>query len=226
MKFDTLRRGRTVAVIGSIAAIGGGASALAATRSTAHGSADGTGHTAMSPAGANGRKPLASLSTGELSALAKARTAIAAAAASIATPILEEAVAAGTISSAQETALLASLSATPGSGSGPDGTWTGATGATGAVGAASHAAPGAAAAAVFMSVQQAIQAQVSSIATPVLDAAVTAGTITSAQETTLLRLLENRSIGQHGGPGGPHGGTPGPGGPGSPGGGPANAPAT
>ena len=55
-----------------------------------------------------------------------------------------------------------------------------------------------------------------------IDAAVTAATITSAQETTLLALLESGPI-AHGGPAGPHGGMPGPGGPG--GGGPAGAPA-
>jgi hypothetical protein len=214
MKIDRLRRGRTVAVIGSIAVIGGGATAIAATRSGDHVKTNGTGHAATAPAGPSGRKPLASLTTGELSALARARAAIATAAASIATPILERAVGAGTITAAQRTAFLASLSATPGSGSGPDGTWTGATGATGATGGSPGDAASAAAQAVYASVQKAIQAQLRSIATPVLDAAVTAGTISSAQETALLALLAHGPLAHAGPGGGPRGGGPGPGGPG------------
>jgi hypothetical protein len=62
----------------------------------------------------------------------------------------------------------------------------------------------------------AIDAQASSIAKPVLDAAVTAGTITSAQETTLLSMVGQLGSQPAGGPGfgsgGPHGGG-GPGGP-------------
>jgi hypothetical protein len=220
-----------VAVIGSIAVLGGGASAVAATRGGGDSHVERTGAAAMTPPGRSGAKPLASLTKDEMTALAKARTAIAAASASIAEPILDRALAAGTITAAQKQAFVASLTATPGTGSGPDGTWTGATGATGAAGTAgtagtagngTHVAPSAAVQAIFASVQKAIQAQVSSIATPVLDAAVTAATITSAQETTLLALLESGPI-AHGGPGGPHGGMPGPGGPG--GGGPAGAPA-
>jgi len=228
MRLDRLRKGRTVAVIGSIAVLGGGASAVAATRGGGDSHVERTGAAAMTPPGRSGAKPLASLTKDEMTALAKARTAIAAASASIAEPILDRALAAGTITAAQKQAFLASLTATPGTGSGPDGTWTGATGATGAAGTAgtagngTHVAPSAAVQAIFASVQKAIQAQVSSIATPVLDAAVTAATITSAQETTLLALLESGPI-AHGGPGGPHGGMPGPGGPG--GGGPAGAPA-
>jgi hypothetical protein len=60
--------------------------------------------------------------------------------------------------------------------------------------------------------QKAIQAQASSIATPVLDSYVNNGTITSAQEATLLALLEKGGPAGPAGPGGP-GGHPGPGGP-------------
>ena len=221
MRLDRLRKGRTVAVIGSIAVLGGGASAVAATRGSGGSHLERTGAGALTQPGRSGAKPLASLTKDELAALAKARTAIAAASGSIAEPILEEAVAAGTITAAQRAAFLASLTEAPGPGSGPDGTWTGATGATGATGNGSHAAPSAAVQAVFASARKAIQAQVASIATPVLDAAVTAATITAAQETTLLALLESGPS-LHGGPDGPHGGMPGPG-PG--GGGPAGAPA-
>jgi hypothetical protein len=226
MKTKTLRRGRTVAVIGSIAVIGGGASAIAATRGSEHATTK-TSRTSLAPPGVSGRKPFASLTSGELSALTKARAAISAAASSIATPILDRAVSAGTITADQRTQFLASLSSTPGPGSGPDGTWTGATGATGATGSSNATsaptAPSAAAQAVFQSARDAIQAQVASIATPVLDAAVSAGTITSAQESTLLDLLEHGPLG---GPGGARGGMPGAGGPGSGGhGAPPGAPA-
>jgi len=227
MRLDRLRKGRTVAVIGSIAVLGGGASAVAATRGSGGSHLERTGAGALTQPGRSGAKPLASLTKDELAALAKARTAIAAASGSIAEPILEEAVAAGTITAAQRAAFLASLTEAPGPGSGPDGTWTGPTGATGAAGTTgttgndSNAAPSAGVQAVFASARKEIQAQVASIATPVLDAAVTAATITSAQETTLLALLESGPS-LHGGPGGPHGGMPGPGGPGG-GGGPAGA---
>jgi hypothetical protein len=213
-----------VAVIGSIAVLGGGASAVAATRGSGGSHLERTGAGALTQPGRSGAKPLASLTKDELAALAKARTAIAAASGSIAEPILEEAVAAGTITAAQRAAFLASLTEAPGPGSGPDGTWTGPTGATGAAGTTgndSNAAPSAGVQAVFASARKEIQAQVASIATPVLDAAVTAATITSAQETTLLALLESGPS-MHGGPGGPPGGMPGPGGPGG-GGGPAGA---
>ena len=208
MKINGFARHRTVAVIGSIAAIGGSATAIAATRP------DATSHVAASgrAAGAPGRKPLASLSAGELAALAKARAAIAAQASAIATPILDRAVAAATITAADRSAFLAALAHSPGPGSGPDGTWTGATGATGPTGGPSGSRPSAAARAVFQSVQSAIQAHVSSIATPVLDSAVADATISSAQETTLLALLTSGPIGPGGGHGGPHGGPP-PGGP-------------
>jgi len=224
MRLDRLRKGRTVAVIGSIAVLGGGASAVAATRGSGGSHLERTGAGALTQPGRSGAKPLASLTKDELAALAKARTAIAAASGSIAEPILEEAVAAGTITAAQRAAFLASLTEAPGPGSGPDGTWTGPTGATGAAGTTgndSNAAPSAGVQAVFASARKEIQAQVASIATPVLDAAVTAATITSAQETTLLALLESGPS-MHGGPGGPPGGMPGPGGPGG-GGGPAGA---
>jgi collagen type VII alpha len=241
MRMHNLRTGRTVAVIGSLAVIGGGASAVAATRNGSDGKVVTTGRTSMAPAGVGGAKPLASLSAAELAALTKARAAIAPAAVAIATPILDKAVTAATITAAQRTEFLASLSDSGGPGSGRDGTWTGATGATGWSGAAgatgtsgttAHTGPGpapsAAARAVFDSAQTAIQAQVSSIATPVLEAAVTAGTISSTQETTLLGLLEHGPLGRHGGPGGPHGGGPGPGagfGKGGPSGAPPGTPA-
>ncbi len=190
MSLSRLRKGRTVAVIGSLAVFGGGASAVAATRSATNSHLERAAAGASTPPGRRGAKPLASLTTNELAALAKARTAIAAAAVSIATPILDEAVLAGTITAAQRSAYLASLSATSGPGAGPDGIWTGATGASGGAESGLPAAPSAGAQAVFARVQTAIQAQVSSIATPVLDAAVTAAAITSAQEATLLSLLE------------------------------------
>ena len=112
MKINPLRRGRAVAVIGSIAVIGGSASAIAATRDSEHTTTK-TSRTSMAPPGVNGRKPFASLPSGELSALTKARAAIAAAASSIATPILDKAVGAGTITADQRTQFLDSLSSTP-----------------------------------------------------------------------------------------------------------------
>ncbi len=210
MKTTRLRNGRTVAVIGSIAVIGGGASAYAATR---HADVNGSGfNPGSAPAGRRGATPLARLTAGEFAALAKARAAIAAAASSIATPILDRALAAGTISAAQRTAFLDGLRVTPGAGSGPDGTWAGATGSSGATGPSGAAGaterPSSAAESVFESARSAIQAQAGAIATPVLDAAVSAGTITSAEETRLLALLESGPTGAHGGPGAPPGGRP------------------
>jgi hypothetical protein len=216
MKIQRLRSGRTVAVIGSIAVIGGGATAVAATRDGEHTHNAAAARSGLAPSGP--RKPLASLSTAELAALAKARAAIAAAAPGIVDPILEKAVSAGTITSSQRSQFLAELSASPGPGAGRDGIWSGATGATGstapakppalsgATGAAGATVPtpaGAAAEAVFASARQALQAKVSSIATPVLEAAVSDSTITATQEQTLLGLLESGP-----GPGGA-GGAPG-----------------
>lgn len=131
-------------------------------------------------------KPLAALRAGELAALANARTAIAAAGVSIATPILERAVEDGVIDAAQRAGFLEGIRSDRGAGAGPDGTWRG---ASGAVSGLSLAAPGDGSAAVFATAQAAIHARVPTIATPILDAAVEAGTISASAETMLLRLL-------------------------------------
>jgi outer membrane receptor for monomeric catechols len=63
---------------------------------------------------------------------------------------------------------------------------------------------------VLAAVQKAVKDDTSSIATPIVDAAVSAGTITSAEATSLLTMLENSpggpGPGGPGGPGGPHSG--------------------
>jgi hypothetical protein len=204
MRFNGIRNTKAVAVIGSIAAIGGGATAVAATHGSEHSRTTTSADSSLSPRTA--LKPLASLSSAELAALAKARSAIAVAAVSIARPILERAVADGSITAAEQAQFLRSLSATNGPGAGVDGTWTGATGASGASGPPVPPSSGAASnasRAVFASIETAIAAKVGAIATPVLDAAVSSGSIGSAQETALLTLLERGPIGAPGGSGGP-----------------------
>jgi hypothetical protein len=206
MRINRLHNARAVALIGSIAAIGGGASAVAATHGSQHSrNATAADSSARPPAAP---KPLASLSSGELAALARARSAIAIAAVSIATPILERAVADGSITAAERAQFLRSLSATSGPGAGVDGTWTGATGASGSAGPPAPApggAPSSAAHAVFARIESAIAAKIGAVATPVLDAAVSSGSISRAQETTLLGLLERGAIGVGAAPGGPGG---------------------
>jgi len=108
MKSKLIGKSRTVAVLGSIAALGGGATALAATSSThAGGSVVRTTNQSGGPAG------MADLSTGELTALESVHTAIAADTTSIATPILDKAVSDGTITAAEEQDLLALLAKGP-----------------------------------------------------------------------------------------------------------------
>jgi hypothetical protein len=182
-----LHRRGTLPVIAGVVAFGGGGSAIAATRNGEGGRAACAGRARSAHARSVIRKPLASLCAAELAALARARTAISAEAVSIATPILERAVDAGTITSAQRSSFLALLRSSCGPGAGPDGTWTGVSAASRPRNAAE---PDAAAAAVLRSVEIAIQARVSSIATPVLDAAVAAGTIDAAQRAGLMSLLE------------------------------------
>jgi hypothetical protein len=131
-------------------------------------------------------KPLAALRAGELAALANARTAIAAAGVSIATPILDRAVADGVIDAAQRAAFVECIRCDRGTGAGPDGTWSG---ASGAVRGLALAAPGEDCAAVFATAQAAIHARVPTIARPILAAAVAAGTISASAESMLLRLL-------------------------------------
>jgi hypothetical protein len=116
MRHALAKRSRLVAVIGSVALLGGGGAALAATdgghaSSTKAHSADASG----APT-----DPLASLTAGERTALEAVQTAIKADTTSIATPVLDSAVSAGTITSAQEQTLLTLLAKGP-VGGGPGG---------------------------------------------------------------------------------------------------------
>ncbi|MGA2470680.1 MAG: hypothetical protein ABSG64_08320 [Solirubrobacteraceae bacterium] len=109
-------RSRTIAVLSSIAALGGGATALAAT---------GHGHTSnarlhSSDQGTPAAGP-GDLTAAECAALAAVQKAITADSASIATPILDADVSAGTITSAQEATLLALIEKGGPAGPGPGG---------------------------------------------------------------------------------------------------------
>ncbi len=108
------RRAKTVAVLGSVAVLGGGATALAATSTT---------HTVRHDTSQSGPPaPMANLTSGEQTALDAVQKAIAAQRTAIATPILDSAVSAGTITAAQEQDLLTLLSKGP-IGPGPGGPW-------------------------------------------------------------------------------------------------------
>jgi hypothetical protein len=108
------RKAKIVAVLGSLAALGGGTTAIAA---TSNGQSPSRAH--ASDAGSP--PALANLTSGEQTALEAVRTAITADTSSIATPILDKAVSAGTITSAQETALLTMLEQGPPMGPGTAG---------------------------------------------------------------------------------------------------------
>jgi hypothetical protein len=121
MKINYARKARTVAVLGTIAALGGGvaiADAQGTTHSTANSSYGATGQT-----GSMGAPHGPKLTTGERTALEAVQKAIKAQTTSIATPILDSAVTAGTITSAQETSLLTLISKGPinGPAGGPGG---------------------------------------------------------------------------------------------------------
>jgi hypothetical protein len=113
MRRTTRRNAKVVAVLGSLAVLGGGTTAIAAstaghaTKSVAHASS------AMPPTPVN-------LTSGEQSALEAVQTALGADASSIATPILDKDVSAGTITAAQEQSLLTMLEHGP-IGGGPGG---------------------------------------------------------------------------------------------------------
>jgi hypothetical protein len=103
---------RTVAALGAVVVLGGGATALAATSS---------GHASRVRAHTTEQSSMPSaLTSGERTALEAVRKAIAADTASIATPILDKAVSAGTITAAQEQDLLTLLASQP-TGGGPGG---------------------------------------------------------------------------------------------------------
>jgi hypothetical protein len=108
MRHTLAKRSRRVAVIGSLALLGGGGAALAATDS---GHKSTRAHAADSSTAPT--SPMASLSTGERTALEAVQTAIKADTTSIATPILDSAVSAGTITSAEEQTLLTMLAKGP-----------------------------------------------------------------------------------------------------------------
>jgi hypothetical protein len=118
MKRISTRRARTVAVLGSIAALGGGATAVAAT-SGGGGSTPKPVYAAHQAAdwSAGAGSPL---TAGERTALEAVQKAVKADTTSIATPILDSAVSAGTITAAQEQDLLTLLAKAP-SGLGPGG---------------------------------------------------------------------------------------------------------
>lgn len=117
MTLISTRRARTVAVLGSIAALGGGATAVAATTG---------GSSKAKPVYANRQAGQADwsagagsgLTAGERTTLEAVQSAIKADTSSIATPILSSAVSAGTITAAQEDDLLTLLAKAP---SGPGG---------------------------------------------------------------------------------------------------------
>lgn len=115
MKRTATRRAKTIAVLGSVAVFGGGASALAAT------SASHTGHRVAHAADQSGAPAgMPTLTAGEQTALQAVQKAIAAQRTSIATPVLDNAVSAGTITAAQEQDLLTMLAKAP-VGPGPGG---------------------------------------------------------------------------------------------------------
>ena len=126
MKRTLASRTRTVAVLASVAALGGGATAIAATGSHNHHhkgsthSSNQSGATSQAPAAGPG-----DLTAAECTALEAAQKAIQAQAESIATPVLDTYVSNGTITSAQETTLLALIEkggpAGPGGPGGPGG---------------------------------------------------------------------------------------------------------
>jgi hypothetical protein len=112
------RRARTVAVLGSIAALGGGATAVAATSG---------GSSSPKPVYAARQADWSAgagspLTAGERTALEAVQKAVNADTTSIATPVLSSAVSAGTITAAQEQDLLTLLAESPsGAGPGPGG---------------------------------------------------------------------------------------------------------
>jgi hypothetical protein len=114
MRRTTRRNAKVVAVLGSLAVLGGGTTAIAAstaghaTKSAAHASS------------ANAPTPV-NLTSGEQSALEAVHTALRADTASVATPILNSDVSAGTITAAQEQSLLTMLEQGPMGGGGPGG---------------------------------------------------------------------------------------------------------
>ncbi len=114
MKRKLTGKTRTVAVLGSIAALGGGVSAVGASAST-HGRAHASGASQT-----GGPPALAALTTGERTALEAVQKAIQADTKSVATPILDQAVSDGTITSAQESTLLSLIEQGP-MGHGPGG---------------------------------------------------------------------------------------------------------
>jgi len=110
-------KARTVAVLSSIAMLGGGATALAASG----GGQETTARTVhAADAGSTSSSGPVELTSGEQTALAAVQSAIKSETSSIATPILDKAVSAGTITSAQEQDLLTLLENGPG-GAGPGG---------------------------------------------------------------------------------------------------------
>lgn len=120
MKHTIRGNARTVALLGSVAVLAGGATAVAATSGgdTSHAAAASASQSSTAPSG-----PVSDLTSGERTALEAVQAAIKADTSSIATPILDKAVTAGTITSAQESTLLTLLENGPGmmAGAGPGG---------------------------------------------------------------------------------------------------------
>ena len=210
---------RTIAVLGSVAAIGGGATAIAATTHTAGDAASAstsstsTSAASTTPSGPPGRASL-SLSAAEQKVLAEAQAALTTKAQAIAEPLLASGVQSGAITSAQESAFLASLArtTTPGTGTSktrPPAASMGSTGITGSTGSRSTTSTSSAARALFAKIDKEIAAELPAIADPILATALSDGSITSAERTTLLAILERFPAG---GMGGPQGGLGAPGG--------------
>ena len=118
MAYRTKGNAKVVAVIGSLAVLAGGATAVAATSSS---SGSRSGHVASAALGSTGQSGPAALTSSEQTALESVQAAIKSEIPSIATPVLDKAVAAGTITSAQEQTLLALIENGPGAGGGPGG---------------------------------------------------------------------------------------------------------
>jgi hypothetical protein len=173
------RRAKTVAVITSAAALGAGS--MAAVQS-----ATASGNTGRKAAAAIACQGLPSLTAAERGVLQQVAQAEAAQAPGIAKPILDSAVAAGTITQTQEDNFLQRLGRVRGPGEARPQRTTPPT------------PPSAAQIAVFKQVAAAIGARLPGIAKPILDKAVGDGTITAAQEKQLLNFFTA----------GPHAGRP------------------
>jgi hypothetical protein len=173
------RRAVVIAAVASAFALGG----TGATVASAAADTPATYPSAPSAPTAPGAMPGHAMFGGLFHALFDVFGAVRTQAPAIAAPVITDAVTAGTITPAeadQLTAMFASLGTPP---TAPTGTGTGTPG--------THTRPSFSAGqrTVLHAVADAIRTQLVTIATPVLDADVTAGTITAQQETMILSVL-------------------------------------